>query len=145
MKMNLVSGFNMYWDVTYPFTTQVIISDGQFIRFGAYQLNTLQLVKDDEGNKRRNILWTTDCEKLYDVIENGQVKGFNDDVCKNIVRFMLLSPGDRGVDLRPYLPEYPSPLEKKALINNVGEEPFEHKKFGRFELPRNAIYDSMDS
>ena len=122
-----------------------MVSDGQFFRFGAYQLNTLQLVKDDTANKLRNILWTSECEKLYDVIEDGQVKGFNDDVCKNLIRCMLLSPKSRGVNMRPNLPEYPSPSDGKTLINNVGEEPLEHKKFGRFDLPRNALYDSMDS
>lgn len=135
----------MYWEVTYPFTTQVVVSDGQSFRFAAYQLNTLELYKDDTANKLRNIMWSTGFDKLYDTIENGQVKGFNDTVCKNLLKFMMLEPADRGVDLRPYLPEHPTPVNKKAYINNKGDDPFEYHKFGRWELRKNAIYDTMDS
>ncbi|XP_046358595.2 28S ribosomal protein S30, mitochondrial-like [Haliotis rufescens] len=112
-------GFSSAIDVTYPFTTQTILSDGQHFAFFAYQLNTLELWKDDDGNPLRNICWHTPEMKLYDSVEAGEVKGFNDNVLKHIVKFLLLKPGRPGVELRPSLPAgEPAPRETTTYIND---------------------------
>jgi hypothetical protein len=33
------------------------------------------------------------------------VKGFNDDVLRQLLKFFLLKPGGRGIDLKPSLPK----------------------------------------
>lgn len=106
----------------------------------AYQLNTLELYKNDECNPYRNLAWVSGPHRLYDQVENGQVKGFNDEVLKLLLKCILLKPVDRGVDLRPYLPDEESPLNNKLFINMKGEPPIEHPKIERFQYPRNAVY-----
>lgn len=97
-------GFNSYIDVTYPFTTQTILTNGKTFSFHAYQLNTLQLWKCNNSNPFQNICWQIPEANLYDVIENGEVKGFNDDVFKNLIKFIVLEPVDRGYNLKPTIP-----------------------------------------
>ncbi|KAK3610184.1 hypothetical protein CHS0354_038820 [Potamilus streckersoni] len=116
-------GFNTFLELTYPFTTQTIAADGQNFSFFAYQLNTLHLWKSDEANPRRNLCWASLDNKLYDKVENGKVKGFNDDVFKTLLKFVSLKPVDRGVDLRPYLPKgKPLPVDCKEYIPKTVEK-----------------------
>ena len=118
----------------------MIITDGQWFRFFAYQLNTIHLWKDDEANPLRNIMWASPRFSLFDVIEDGKVKGLNEEVLKYLVKFILLEPQDRGVNLRPYLPEEESPAVKDRYINDKGTEHLPYHKIGRYEYPRNAVY-----
>ncbi|KAL3867401.1 hypothetical protein ACJMK2_044606 [Sinanodonta woodiana] len=116
-------GFNTFLELTYPFTTQTIASDGQSFSFFAYQLNTLQLWKNDKANPRRNLCWSSLDNKLYETVENGKVKGFSDDVFKTLLKFLSLKPVDRGVDLRPYLPkDKPLPVDCKEYIPKTVEK-----------------------
>lgn len=73
----IFSGFGPYTDVTYPITTQTIITNGQYFSFYAYQMNTSILYHKHSGpaNPHRNVCFTTNEAKLFDVIENDQVKG----------------------------------------------------------------------
>lgn len=72
-------GFGPYTELTYPLSTQTIITDGQNYSFSAYQLNTCALYNKHSGdaNPHRNVCFSTDEMKLYDIIEDGQVKGIN--------------------------------------------------------------------
>ena len=134
-------GFNWLLDITYPFTAQTVVTtDCKSFQIFAYQLNTLDMWRHEESAGLRNIVWMTERMPLYDTIEDGHVKGFNDDTLQCILRCFLLQPVDRGVDLRPYLPKDPSPVNKKLYINHVGDEPLEHPKIGRWQYPRNAVY-----
>ena len=135
-----LKGFFQWKDVTYPFVNQVLVTDGQWFRFLVYQLNTLHLWKDDECHPTRNILWASPRMKLYDAIEDGQVKGLNDNALRQFLQCLAVKPQDRGVDLRPYLPNEPAPGLTKKHINHLGEGPLSHHKIGRFEYPRNAVY-----
>ena len=96
--------------------------------------------KDLDGNSRRNLMWTSEMTPLYDVIEGGQVKGFNDEVLQSLLRCVLLAPVDRGVDLRPYLPKEDAPSKTRLHINHVGDEPLPREEIGRFQYPVNAVY-----
>ena len=58
---------------------------------------------DDEANPLRNVCWVTGPLKLYETIEDGKVKGFDDAVLEHLLKFMCLKPVDRGIDLRPNL------------------------------------------
>ncbi|KAK7115880.1 large ribosomal subunit protein mL65-like [Littorina saxatilis] len=97
-------GFNTLVDMTYPLTTQTVLTDGQHWQFLAYQLNTMELWKDNEGNHRANLCWVSDEAKLYAEVVEGKVHGFNPDVLRQLIAFLALAPAERPYDLRPTLP-----------------------------------------
>ncbi len=133
-------GFNLYFDVTYPFTAQTVLAEDQWVQPFMYQLNTLHMWQDTEANPRNNILWVGERTKLFDCVEDGQLKGINEDAFKCLLRFVLQNTGDRGVNLRPYLSEENSPQNKEYHINFKGQPAEEEPKIGRFQYPPNAIY-----
>ncbi|XP_004678391.1 PREDICTED: 28S ribosomal protein S30, mitochondrial [Condylura cristata] len=89
----MYQGFWSQADVTRPFVSQGVITDGKYFSFFCYQLNTLALTTQaDQNNPRKNICWGTQSKPLYDTIEDNVVKGFNDDVLLQIVHFLLNRP-----------------------------------------------------
>ncbi|NXN76475.1 RT30 protein, partial [Himantopus himantopus] len=89
----MYQGFWSEADVTRPFVSQAVVTDGKYFAFFCYQLNTLALtVETIQNNPRKNICWGTDSKPLYDVVEDGSVKGFNDEVLLQLVRFLLNRP-----------------------------------------------------
>ncbi|XP_051499237.1 39S ribosomal protein S30, mitochondrial [Apus apus] len=89
----MYQGFWNEADVTRPFVSQAVVTDGKYFAFFCYQLNTLALtVETIKNNPRKNICWGTDSKPLYDVVEDGSVKGFNDEVLLLLVRFLLNRP-----------------------------------------------------
>ncbi|XP_064620785.1 large ribosomal subunit protein mL65-like [Lineus longissimus] len=114
-------GFDWLNDVTYPFTTQTVVTDGKNITFFAYQLNTLLLWKSNDVNPLRNIMWTSPEMQLYEAIEGDQVIGFNDEALKTLIKIFKNAPVDRGVDLRPYLSKDYEPLKAVPYMNIKGE------------------------
>lgn len=90
--------------MTYPLTTQTVLTDGQHWQFLAYQLNTMELWKDNEGNHCANLCWVSDEAKLYAEVVEGKVHGFNPDVLRQLIAFLALAPAERPYDLRPTLP-----------------------------------------
>ncbi|KAK6180390.1 hypothetical protein SNE40_012555 [Patella caerulea] len=97
-------GFNSLLDVTYPMTTQTVLSDGQKMSFFAYQLNTIDMLKNNMANPRQNICWYTDETQLYEKIEDGKVIGFNDETCETLLKFLLMKPERRNINMKPTLP-----------------------------------------
>ncbi|KAL4228071.1 Mitochondrial 28S ribosomal protein S30 (PDCD9) [Mactra antiquata] len=117
-------GFNQYEEITYPFTTQTILTDGQNFTLSAYQLNTTQMWKDDEANELQNVLWKTKSMKLFEKYENGKVVGFNDELFTMLLKFLLIEPSDRnGIDLSPNIDSYP----EKQEIDDVKFDVFVEK------------------
>lgn len=89
----MYQGFWSEADVTRPFVSQGVITDGKYFSFYCYQLNTLALTTQaDQNNPRKNICWGTQSKPLYEAIEDNDVKGFNDDVLLQIVHFLLNRP-----------------------------------------------------
>uniref|UniRef100_A0A8C0X8D7 28S ribosomal protein S30, mitochondrial n=1 Tax=Castor canadensis TaxID=51338 RepID=A0A8C0X8D7_CASCN len=89
----MYQGFWSEADVTRPFVSQGVITDGKYFSFFCYQLNTLALtVHADQNNPRKNICWGTQSKPLYETVEDNDVKGFNDDVLLQIVQFLLNKP-----------------------------------------------------
>ncbi|XP_010135862.1 PREDICTED: 28S ribosomal protein S30, mitochondrial, partial [Buceros rhinoceros silvestris] len=89
----MYQGFWSEADVTRPFVSQAVVTDGKYFAFFCYQLNTLALTVDTiKNNSRKNVCWGTDSKPLYDVVEDGSVKGFNDQVLLQLVRFLLNRP-----------------------------------------------------
>lgn len=100
-----ISGFSTFNDITYPLTTQTIITDGQSWSFFVYQLNTLLVHSEHiDTNPKRNICWVTKPMKLFDKIENEVIYGLNEEVLKYLIKFYVNVPEERiGVDMKPYL------------------------------------------
>jgi len=136
---NLV-GFSYVNDLTYPFTTQCVITDGQMFRFFAYQLNTLRLWIDDgvePYNPLRNIVWASEPMPIY----NPDMQSVNDEMLKVLLKYVLLQPAVRHeVEMRPYLPDEEAPLQQTAFLNKKGEEPLPYVKIGQYQYPSNAVY-----
>lgn len=95
----------MYLDLTYPFCGQSILTNGKSFRFMAYQLNTLHLWKDDQSNPVRNICWQTDEMDMFESVQNGEVRGLNDEVLRTILRFLMNAPRSDDLDLKPTFTE----------------------------------------
>ncbi|XP_060894445.1 39S ribosomal protein S30, mitochondrial [Labrus mixtus] len=89
----MYQGFWNNEDVTRPFVSQAVITDGQFFSFFCYQLNTLALsVEADTNNPRKNLLWGTESLRLYESVQDGEVVGLNDGVIKLLIQFLMNQP-----------------------------------------------------
>lgn len=104
-------GFSTYNDMTYPLTTQTVVTDGQNWSFYKYQLNTTLIHTElNAPNFKYNKCFGTEEMKLYeDVDENGKIHGFNEDVLRQLIRFYINEPKVRTYEMKPYL----DPKEKK--------------------------------
>ncbi|XP_015906879.1 large ribosomal subunit protein mL65 [Parasteatoda tepidariorum] len=99
-------GFTPYHDLTYPFVCHTIITNGQDWNFFVYQLNTIAFHIDVDKKDRRNICWSSGTIRLFDTIENGEIKGLNDEVFKILLKFLMNAPvSDENIKLKPYLGE----------------------------------------
>lgn len=96
-------GFTTFNDLTYPLVTQTVFTNGQLWSLYSYQLNTITMHNDEINNPKHNLCFGTKPLKLYDCIEDGKVKGLNEDVLKMIVQFYLNAPEEREHDMKPYL------------------------------------------
>lgn len=86
-------GFWNYEDVSRPFVSQAVITDGHFFSFFCYQLNTLALsVEVDANNPRKNVLWGTESLRLYEDVQDGEVVGLDDAVVRLLVQFLVNRP-----------------------------------------------------
>ncbi|XP_031705430.1 large ribosomal subunit protein mL65 [Anarrhichthys ocellatus] len=89
----MYQGFWNHEDVTRPFVSQAVITDGHFFSFFCYQLNTVALsVETDANNPRKNLLWGTKSLRLYESVQDGAVVGLNDGVIKLLVQFLMNRP-----------------------------------------------------
>ncbi|XP_059192444.1 39S ribosomal protein S30, mitochondrial [Centropristis striata] len=89
----MYQGFWNHEDVTRPFVSQAVITDGNFFSFFCYQLNTVALsVETDANNPRKNVLWGTESLRLYESVQDGEVVGLNDDVLKLLLQFLMNQP-----------------------------------------------------
>ncbi|KAI7812455.1 39S ribosomal protein S30, mitochondrial [Triplophysa rosa] len=89
----MYQGFWSEEDVSRPFVSQAVITDGQYFSFFCYQLNTLALTQRSDGsNVRKNLCWGTESMRLYERVTDGDVVGWNDAVLRLLVRFLLNKP-----------------------------------------------------
>ncbi|XP_063709738.1 large ribosomal subunit protein mL65 [Culicoides brevitarsis] len=122
-------GFTTFNEITYPLTSQTIITDGRLFSFYAYQMNTLLLHSEHaKTNPRYNKCWATPEMKLFEEVDaSGKVIGFNPDVLKNLLHFYVNAPEKReDVDMKPYLdPKAP----RAALIEDELRREFIEKTY----------------
>uniref|UniRef100_A0A8D3D7V1 28S ribosomal protein S30 mitochondrial n=1 Tax=Scophthalmus maximus TaxID=52904 RepID=A0A8D3D7V1_SCOMX len=89
----MYQGFWNHEDVTRPFVSQAVVTDGHFFSFFCYQLNTVALsVETDSNNPRKNLLWGTESLRLYESVRDGEVVGLDDGVLKLLVHFLMNRP-----------------------------------------------------
>lgn len=82
----------------------MIITNGQLWSFFVYQLNTVLFHSNPQENPRRNMCWGTEQIKLFDEIEDGKIRGLNDEVIRHLIKFYINAPAERpNVELQPYL------------------------------------------
>ena len=115
--------------------------DGCNVLLCAYQLNTLEMWQNEQSEtKKQNIAWVSEDMPLLEYNADGRVTDINDTALALLLKAMLLEPTDRGCDLRPYLPDDPSPRFKTKYFNHVGEEQFKPRPIDRHEYPENSTY-----
>ncbi|XP_051846533.1 39S ribosomal protein S30, mitochondrial [Antechinus flavipes] len=96
----MYQGFWSEADVTRPFVSQGVVTDGKYFAFFCYQLNTLALTAQaNQNNSRKNICWGTESKPLFEVIEDGDVKGFNDELLLQLIQFLMNRPEERRSQL----------------------------------------------
>uniref|UniRef100_A0A3P9JMY8 28S ribosomal protein S30, mitochondrial n=1 Tax=Oryzias latipes TaxID=8090 RepID=A0A3P9JMY8_ORYLA len=82
-----------YEDVCRAFVSQAVITDGHFFFFFCYQLNTVALsVETDANNPRKNLLWGSQSQQLFQTVQDGEVLGLNEGVIKLLVQFLMNRP-----------------------------------------------------
>lgn len=107
-SLSCYHGFTPFHELSYPFTCQVVTTNGQEWLFHVYQLNSHAFHRDLEIPVRNNICWSSGVMKLYGSYEDGQFNDVNKDVIKLLVKFMSqqTSPAyTQQLNLRPYLSE----------------------------------------
>ncbi|XP_055844922.1 28S ribosomal protein S30, mitochondrial [Episyrphus balteatus] len=99
------NGFNTYNDLTYPMTTQTVITNGKQWSFYRYQLNTTLIHSDHvHDNPKVNFCWGSKEANLFAEIDStGKCLGFNDDVARNLIELYLNAPVEQQTQLQPYL------------------------------------------
>lgn len=121
-------GFSTFNDVTYPLTTQTIVTDGKLWSFYVYQLNTTLVHSTfSDQNPRYNQCWGTKEMKLFEnITESGKIEGLNDEVLSNLIKFYVNQPKIRSHEMKPYL----GTTEKKISdIEHVQRRVFLEKEY----------------
>lgn len=105
-SLSMYHGFTPFQELEYPFTCQLVTTDGQNWLFNLYQLNSHTFHRDLGGSKRNNICWSSGIMKLYEKYENGEFHGVNEDAIKLIIKFLAQQTNPSytsQLNLRPYL------------------------------------------
>lgn len=105
-SLSMYHGFTPFQELKYPFTCQVITTDGKNWLFNVYQLNTHTFHRDLGGPEKNNICWSSGLKQLYQEYSNGIFKGVDDEVIKLLVKFLSQKNDPdytSSLDLRPYL------------------------------------------
>ena len=130
-----LAGFNKYIDLTYPLTCQTALSDGKKWQFVSYQLNTLELWKDNEANSYNNLCWMGPEIQLFESVANGKLEGFNPDTLRRLIASMCLAPVKPTFNLRPTLP--PEAHNPQVQADFIPEKPVEEEVD---EKPQYVVY-----
>lgn len=108
-SLAMYHGFSPYDELTYPLTTQTIITDGQVWYFYVYQMDTHAFHGDllpFDGKIKYNNCWSSGPLELYESIqEDGTIVGFNDQVIDILAKFLTCKTTElsESVTLKPYL------------------------------------------
>ena len=116
-SLSMYHGYTPYQEIDYPFTCQVITTDGQNWLFNVYQLNAHTFHRDLGGPKRNNICWSSGLMKLYEEYKgDGEFIGVNEQVLAYILRFFAQQTSPtytKSLALRPHLGVDQRPEEER--------------------------------
>lgn len=107
-SLSMYHGYTPYHEISYPFTCQVITTDGQNWMFNVFQMNCHTFHRDLGGPMKNNICWSSGLMKLYENYENETFGETNDEVIRLLVRFLTQKTSPQytqQLNLRPYLGE----------------------------------------
>jgi len=97
-------GFSPLTDLTYPLSTQTVVTDGRLWTFSSYQINTTDLsINKPEEHTHSNVCWVDSEKCLYDRATAGSVEGYNPSALLPLVKMCLLQPQSRTHNMTPYL------------------------------------------
>lgn len=122
-SLSCYHGFTPFHELVYPFTCQVVTTNGQDWLFNVYQFNSHAFHRDLGNPIKNNICWSSGILRLYGAYEDGQFKDVNKDVIRLLVKFMSkqTSPSyTQQLNLRPYLGEQLDANEEES--NTVRKE-----------------------
>lgn len=101
-------GFNTVSELTYPFNTQTVITNGRDWSFYEYQLNTLLMHSNHlmENPKVNYCRGTPEMQLYKEFDESGRCVGFNENVIQQLVRVYTNVPSAIRAprELMPFLP-----------------------------------------
>ena len=125
-------GFTPYDELTYPFTTQTIVTDGQKWYFYFYQLNSHSFHGDltpYDGSVMYNNCWSSGPLMLYEKISSdGSIIGFNEQVVDLLAKFLTRRTAPvTDVALKPYLGE-----DTRSETEKAEQALILRKRFGHF-------------
>lgn len=131
-----VHGYTTYDELTYPFTNQCIITNGQYWSFFVYQMNSHSFHSDLPQVNKQNLCWSINNIKLYEKYENGKFEGLNDKVIELLIRMYLQKPklSEAYSNLRPYLHEDLRTDEEKLKLREDLKRRFAQYKTQRERL-----------
>lgn len=96
-----MQGFNPYLDNTYPIVSQAVVSDGTSWQFFVFEMNSMELWRDDNAFTKKNVLWMS--RKLdFDVEEEKDL------VLSLLSKFLAKQPQTdlAASDLQPYVTKW---------------------------------------
>lgn len=99
-------GFTPFHELEYPFTCQLITTDGQNWMFNVYQLNSHSFHRDFLPIKKNNICWSSGNLQLYKDYKDGKFIDVDDQVLKLLIKFVSQKTNQEytsSLNLRPYL------------------------------------------
>ncbi|KAA0185513.1 28S ribosomal protein S30 mitochondrial [Fasciolopsis buskii] len=100
-------GFTLYNELTYPFTTQILLFDHDHIQLLRYQLNSLvSLWQVEDCSTPYNLVWFSPKVKLFEFVDSLPcgVRVFPEAVSLLVASFLHPTDSDRSTKLlRPYL------------------------------------------
>nr|CAB3264007.1 28S ribosomal protein S30, mitochondrial-like [Phallusia mammillata] len=83
--------FDMHWmdnDIAQPYCSQTIVTDGQWLSFFCYQLNTIAIDPDNiESNSMRNLCYGKTSVKLYEISPDGAIE-VNQEALELLMKFI---------------------------------------------------------
>lgn len=120
-SISMYHGYTPFQELDYPFTCQIITTNGQDWLFNVYQMNSHTFHRDLGGPKRNNVCWSSGLMKLYEKYENDNFKGVNDDVIDLVIKFFGRKTSQdytNQLDLRSHLGEDTRSDEEKELMRD---------------------------
>jgi len=141
-------GFGPMTDLTYPLSSQAVLSDGQTWTYYAYQLNTTDLTSNSPAeHTQNNILWTGEDLKLYEKVEDGKLINYNPSVLAPLIRMYLRKGEERNYSLTPHLgdvstvTDFNDDYQRKFLFDRIRD--VYSRRPPKVEKPEMYLWEKM--